>query len=50
MSIQEEVGAYDAKTHLPAYLELALREGVSLDTLDKELKRAAKKTGVELFE
>ncbi|MBE0510257.1 MAG: type II toxin-antitoxin system VapC family toxin [Chromatiales bacterium] len=39
-----KLSSYDA-----AYLELALREGVPLATLDKELKRAAKKTGVELF-
>ncbi|KAF0127254.1 MAG: twitching motility protein PilT [Elusimicrobia bacterium] len=36
--------AYDA-----AYLELALREGLPLATLDKDLKRAARAAGVRLF-
>lgn len=37
--------AYDA-----AYLELALREGLPLATLDKDLKKAAQAAGVHLFE
>ena len=37
--------AYDA-----AYLELALREGLPLATLDADLAKAAKKAGVERFE
>jgi len=36
--------AYDA-----AYLELALREGLPLATLDKDLKKAAHAAGVRLF-
>jgi predicted nucleic acid-binding protein len=36
--------AYDA-----AYLELALREGFPLATLDKDLKKAAQTAGVHLF-
>lgn len=36
--------AYDA-----AYLELALREGLPLATLDKDLKKAAQTAGVHLF-
>jgi len=35
---------YDA-----AYLELAIRECLPLATLDKDLKRAAKKAKVEVF-
>ena len=35
--------AYDA-----AYLELALREGIALATLDAELERAARAEGVTL--
>jgi predicted nucleic acid-binding protein len=31
------------------YLELALREGLPLATLDKVLRAAAKKAGVELL-
>ena len=43
MSLAHQHGltAYDA-----AYLELALREGVSLATLDEDLKTAAKAAGV----
>ena len=36
--------SYDA-----SYLELALRSGLPLATLDEDLKRAAKKAGVEHF-
>ncbi|MFQ5598780.1 MAG: type II toxin-antitoxin system VapC family toxin [Nitrospiria bacterium] len=38
------LSAYDA-----SYLELALREGVSLATLDEDLGKAAKKAGVTRF-
>lgn len=38
------LSAYDA-----AYLELAMREGFVLATLDERLKDAAKKAGVEVF-
>ncbi len=38
------LSAYDA-----AYLELALREGIALATLDKRLAQAAQECGVELF-
>lgn len=38
------LSAYDA-----AYLELAMREGLSLATLDSQLKTAAKAAGVKLF-
>jgi predicted nucleic acid-binding protein len=37
--------AYDA-----AYLELAMRRGLPLATLDKELKSAASKVGVKLYQ
>jgi predicted nucleic acid-binding protein len=40
-----KLSAYDA-----AYLELALREGLSLATLDADLAKAAKKAGVKRFE
>jgi predicted nucleic acid-binding protein len=40
---QQELSQYDA-----AYLELAVREGLPLATLDGELQRAAKAVGVEL--
>lgn len=38
------LSAYDA-----AYLELALREGLPLATLDDDLQKAAKKAGVKRF-
>ena len=40
---QEQLTEYDA-----AYLELALREGLPLATLDNELKRAARTSGISL--
>lgn len=40
-----KLSAYDA-----AYLELALREGLPLATLDADLEKAAKKAGVKRFE
>lgn len=39
------LSAYDA-----SYLEVALREGLTLATLDEDLRKAAKKTGVQAFE
>jgi len=39
-----KLSSYDA-----AYLELAIREGVPLATLDKGLRKAAKKSDVELY-
>jgi predicted nucleic acid-binding protein len=39
-----KLSAYDA-----AYLELAIREGLPLATLDKNLMRAAKKADVEFY-
>jgi predicted nucleic acid-binding protein len=44
MARQQGLSQYDA-----AYLELAVREGLPLATLDRELQRAAKATGVELL-
>ncbi len=41
---QHGLSAYDA-----AYLELALREGVALASLDSQLKAAAKSLGVPLY-
>lgn len=38
-----KLSAYDA-----SYLELALRKGIPLATLDKDLQKAAQKTGVKL--
>lgn len=40
-----KLSAYDA-----AYLELALRRGLPLATLDADLEKAAKKAGVKRFE
>lgn len=42
---QERLTEYDA-----AYLELAIREGLPLATLDADLRRAARKAGVRLAE
>ena len=39
-----QLSAYDA-----SYLELALREGIPLATLDEDLQKAAKKAGVKRF-
>lgn len=44
MALSNGLTTYDA-----AYLELALRRGVPLATLDKSLRRAAAKEGVELL-
>ncbi|MBI5242445.1 MAG: type II toxin-antitoxin system VapC family toxin [Elusimicrobia bacterium] len=44
LSERHGLTAYDA-----AYLELALREGLPLATLDHELKKAARAAGVRLF-
>jgi predicted nucleic acid-binding protein len=42
---EHQLSAYDA-----AYLELALREGVAIATLDRKLERIALKCGVEIYE
>ena len=42
---QERLTEYDA-----TYLELAIREGLPLATLDADLRRAARKVGVRLAE
>jgi predicted nucleic acid-binding protein len=39
-----KLSAYDA-----SYLELALRLGIPLATLDKDLQKAAKKAGIKMF-
>jgi predicted nucleic acid-binding protein len=39
-----KLSSYDA-----AYLELAIREGLPLATLDKDLRKAAKKAAVEIY-
>ena len=39
-----QLSAYDA-----SYLELALRQGLPLATLDQDLQKAAKKAGVKRF-
>jgi predicted nucleic acid-binding protein len=41
--------AYKLSSYDAAYLELAIREGLPLATLDKDLKKAAKKADVELY-
>ena len=44
ISRQHQLSSYDA-----AYLDLALSEGLPLATLDKNLRAAAKRAGVELL-
>ena len=41
--------AYRLSSYDAAYLELALREGLPLATLDKDLLRAAKRSDVEIY-
>lgn len=45
LATETGLSAYDA-----AYLDLAIREGLPLATLDKAMKKAAKRTGVEFFD
>ncbi len=40
---------YHLSTYDASYLEVALREGLPLATLDDDLRKAAKKAGVTLF-
>ena len=42
-------GAYRLSSYDAAYLELALREGMPLATLDKNLLKAARKAEVEIY-
>lgn len=41
--------AYKLSSYDAAYLELAIREGLPIATLDKLLKKAAKKAGVHIY-
>ncbi len=41
---------YNLSSYDAAYLELAIREGIPLATIDKDLVKAAKKSGVKIFE
>jgi predicted nucleic acid-binding protein len=41
--------AYKLSSYDAAYLELAVRQSLPLATLDKELLRAAKKAGIEVY-
>ncbi|MCH9691575.1 MAG: type II toxin-antitoxin system VapC family toxin [Gammaproteobacteria bacterium] len=41
--------AYKLSSYDAAYLELAIREGLPLATLDKDLKKAARQADVELY-
>jgi len=41
--------AYRLSSYDAAYLELALREGLPLATLDKDLLRAARKSDIEIY-
>ncbi len=45
LAVEHRLSGYDA-----AYLELAIRKGLPLATLDEELQRAARMVGVELFQ
>ena len=40
---------YNLSSYDAAYLELAIREGIPLATLDDDLEKAAKKTNVKLY-
>jgi len=42
--------AYKLSSYDAAYLELAIRKGVPLATLDRFLMKAANKAGVEIYE
>ena len=42
--------AYKLSSYDAAYLELAIREGLPLATLDKDLRRAATKAGVAIYQ
>jgi len=42
-------GAYKLSSYDAAYLELAIREGLPLASLDKSLLKAAKKADVEIY-
>ena len=44
LAVEHGLSGYDA-----AYLELAIREGLPLATLDEDLQKAAQAAGVELF-
>ena len=41
--------AYNLSSYDAAYLELAIRENIPLATLDKNLVKASKKSGVEIY-
>ena len=41
--------AYRLSSYDAAYLELALRKGLPLATLDKDLLKAAKRSGIEIY-
>ena len=41
--------AYNISSYDASYLELAIREGLSLATLDKKLIKSAKKAGVDIY-
>ncbi|MCK5666775.1 MAG: type II toxin-antitoxin system VapC family toxin [Thiotrichaceae bacterium] len=41
--------AYKISSYDASFLELAMREGLSLSTLDKKLTKAAKKADVEIY-
>jgi predicted nucleic acid-binding protein len=41
--------AYRLSSYAAAYLELALREGLPLATLDKDLLKAARKSDIEIY-
>jgi len=41
--------AYNLSSYDAAYLELAIREGIALATLDKNLIKATKKSGVNIY-
>ncbi len=48
-AVLDAARAFGLSTYDAAYLELALREGLPLATLDRALERAARQAGVELL-
>jgi predicted nucleic acid-binding protein len=48
-SIRELAHAQDLTVYDAAYLDLAMKRGLPLATLDEDLREAAQRTGVTLF-
>jgi predicted nucleic acid-binding protein len=48
-SILQLARRYQLSSYDASYLELALRQGIPLATLDEDLQKAAKRAGVKMF-